>query len=120
MTSFVPTVILYALALAIGLLVTAIRGKNRPAPLSAGLAILELVVLVVVLLDIVSVLRGDHGPDIATNVGYALAAVVLLPLSATAVRLDHGRWANVGFALGCAMVAVVVLRLHQTLGSPRG
>jgi hypothetical protein len=68
-------------------------------------------------LDGIALLRSDHGPGTITNAGYLLTAVAVLPVTATVVELDRGRWGNAAFGIGCLLLAVVSFRMHQTLGA---
>ncbi|MFI7588697.1 hypothetical protein ACIB24_16625 [Spongisporangium articulatum] len=111
------TTLLYALGLGAALAGTAVRGRPRPPALVAGLGMLELAVVVQGVLDGVALVSGDHGPEVATNVGYLLTSVAVLPICATGVRWDDGRWGNAALAVGCLLVAVVSVRLHVTLGT---
>ena len=113
------TVILYALGLAGAYGIAAVGGHLRSRAVVPALAILELSVLVQAWLDAAAVLRGRHGPEVATHVGYLLTSVAVLPITVAAVRLDSGRWGSTALAVGCVLLAVVSLRLHQTLGVAR-
>lgn len=77
----------------------------------------ELAVVVQAGLDVLGLARGDRPGSLATHVGYLVTSVALLPIAAGAVQLDEGRWGNAGLAIGCVLVAVVSVRLHQTLGA---
>ena len=114
---FSLTVIVYALGIAGVCALAAITGRPRPRAVTAGLVILETSVLVQAVLDGVDVLRGRHGGDMATHVGYLLASVAIIPLTVATVRFDPGRWGSAALAVGCIVLAVVSLRLHQTLGA---
>ena len=50
--------------------------------------------------------------------GYLLTSLIVLPVTAATMRMDAGRWGSSALAVGCVMLAVVSVRLHQTLGSP--
>ena len=112
--SFGLTVIVYAAGLAVLLGGWAITGRDRPPAVLAGLVFLELATLVQGGLD-VGALAGSAQAETGVNVAYLLTSVVLLPVSAAAVRLDTGRWGSAAHAVGCALLAVVSVRLHQTL-----
>ena len=114
------TVVLYSLALALVLAVVAVGGRRRPSAAGAGLVVLEAAALGQGLFDVADLLRGRHGPEVVTTLGYLLTSLAVLPVCASAVRMDAGRWGSAGLAVGCLLLAVVSIRLHQTLGTSRG
>ena len=118
--SFGLTVVLYALALAAACAGAAVLGRRRPRMVGAGLVLLEAAVIGQGVLDGVALLRGQHGTEVATNLGYLLTSPAILPVTASAVRLDPGRWGSAALAVGCLVLAVVSLRLRQTLGTAGG
>lgn len=111
------TIILYALAVAGVCAFAAVTGRRRSPSVNVGLVLLELAAMVQAALDGLQLIRGQHGPDVATNVGYLITSLIVLPFTCAAVRLDPGRWGSAALAVGCVLLAVVSLRLHQTLGS---
>jgi hypothetical protein len=108
------TVIGYALAVGVACLVPAVRGTPRSALVVPALAVVELGVTAQALLDVVALWHGPRPIELATHVGYLLASLVLVPVAAGSVRLDDSRWGSAALALGCLLVAVVTVRLHQT------
>jgi hypothetical protein len=103
-------IVLYSLALAAICAGMAATNARRSPVVGAGLALVELTAIIQGLLDALALVRGQHGSEVATNTGYLLTSVAILPLTASAVRLDPGRWGSAG-------LAVVSIRLQQTLGS---
>ncbi|SOD70906.1 hypothetical protein SAMN05892883_0537 [Jatrophihabitans sp. GAS493] len=112
--------ILYAVGLALWCLICAVGNRPRPPAFVAALIVLEVGVVLQALLDVAALLRGDHGDDVATNVGYLITSVLILPVTALAVRMDRGRWGSAALAVGCLLLAVVSARLLQTLGATDG
>jgi hypothetical protein len=118
--SLSQAVVLYAVAVGLICAGAALLGRLRPRPVGAGLVLLEVAVLGQALLDGAALLRGQHGSAVVTNVGYLLTSAAVLPIVASAVRLDPGRWGSAALAVGCLVLAVVSVRLHQTLGTADG
>ncbi|SDI87619.1 hypothetical protein SAMN05444157_0589 [Frankineae bacterium MT45] len=112
--------ILYALGLALWCLGSAVRDRPRSPAFVAALIVLEIGLLLQAVLDVVALLRGQHGDEAATNVGYLVTSLLILPVTAAAVRMDRGRWGSAALAVGLLLVAVVSARLLQTLGSDGG
>jgi FtsH-binding integral membrane protein len=117
--SFNLSVIGYALALAAICAMASLGGRPRRPAVSAALGFLQIAVVVAALLDVIRLVRADEGAQVVTNLGYLVTSVIVLPVIATAVRMDLGRWGNAAAAVGCVLLAVISLRLHQTVGSNR-
>jgi hypothetical protein len=116
---FEATVIVYALGIAAVCTASAIAGRPRPRPVTPGLVILGLSAVTQAVVDVVALARGQHSPSMATHLGYLLTSVAVMPITAYAVRLDPGRWGSAALAVGCVLLTVVSLRLHQTVAGSR-
>ncbi|HKT00961.1 MAG TPA: hypothetical protein VJT31_15645 [Rugosimonospora sp.] len=102
-----------SLAMAGWCLVTALRGHGVGRAHLAGLALVELLVLVHVGYG-VSGLAGGHRPrEYATFVGYLIAFVLILPVGAGLARLEPTRWGSTIALVACLVDAVLIVRLHQ-------
>jgi hypothetical protein len=91
----------------------AARGRGIGTAQVAGLALVELLVLVHVGYGIAGLARGHRPHEYATFVGYLIAFPLILPLGAVLARLEPTRWGSVIAAVACLVDAVLVLRLHQ-------
>jgi FtsH-binding integral membrane protein len=109
------TIVVYAAALALWCVASALRNRPRSPTFTAGLLVLEFAVALQAVFDVVELTRGQHD-EVATNLGYLLTSLILLPVTAAAVRMDRGRWGSAALAVGCVLVAVVSIRLQVTLG----
>jgi hypothetical protein len=114
------TVIAYALGVACVCAFSALSGRRRPRAVLVALLIVQSGVVVQAVLDGLALGRGVGGDEVAINVGYLITSLVILPVTAVSVRMDEGRWGSVALAVGLVLVAVVSLRLHQTLDAARG
>jgi hypothetical protein len=110
------TVIVYALGVMVVCTWSAVTGRARPSIVTAALAMLEIGVLGQALVDAIAVAQGRHGSELAVHLGYLATSVIVVPVAAASVRLDPRRWGSAALAIGCAVLAVVSLRLDQTLG----
>ena len=69
----------------------------------------------VVLGDAIRMLVGHRVPaELATHVGYLVTAPAVLPVTAGLAGRDRGRWGSACFAVACAVLAVVLVRLTAT------
>jgi hypothetical protein len=118
-SSFSLAVVLYASGLGGAFGLAALAGRRRGPGLGAGLIFLQGIAMIQGAIDALELIGVDRGAEAATNVGYLVLCVLALPLTAGAIQLDAGRWGNVGFAVGCVLLAVVSWRMHATLGAAR-
>jgi hypothetical protein len=107
------------LAVVAVLAAAAAAGLRCGPAVRTGVVVAELLLLVQVALAAVAYARGHRPAEPATNVGYVVVSVVLLPLLAGRALAAEGagrvsRADCVVVALACAVTIVVVLRLHAT------
>jgi hypothetical protein len=101
------------------LLVSAVSGLmallNRPPRVAqlAGLALVELVLLVQAVTAMGRMFTGDRPDQLATFVGYLLTALLIPPLAALLGASERTRWGSVIVAVACLVVPVMVVRLQQ-------
>jgi hypothetical protein len=108
-------VVLY-LALVGVLAGTAAAGVRCGTAVRAGVVIGELLLVVQALLAVISYARGHRPGEPATNLGYLVVSVILLPLLAGRAlgEAEPTRTEHVVVGLACGVAIVVVLRLHAT------
>ncbi|HEX5532995.1 MAG TPA: hypothetical protein VFX33_04565 [Actinomycetales bacterium] len=102
-----------ALVLAIWALAGAVRNVRPSGPQLAGLAVLEVALLVQAVIGAVALARTDRPVSAVTFVGYLIASVLLLPAGTLWGIADRSRWGNGVIAIACFAVSVVVLRMVQ-------
>jgi hypothetical protein len=109
-------VVVAYLALVGALAGAAAAGVRCGPAVRAGVVIGELLLIVQALLAVVSYARGYRPGEPATNLGYLVVSVVLLPLLAGRALDDAepSRSEYVVAGLACGVTIVVVLRLHAT------
>ncbi len=118
-TTFELAVVLYALGVAAICAVTAVRGRPRGPMILPALIVIQIATLVQAVFDATELAAGPLPAETATHVGYLIVSVVVLPITAGSVRLGEDRWGTAALAIGCVLVAVVSIRLHQTLAPAR-
>jgi hypothetical protein len=113
-------VVVAYLGLVGALAVAAAIGLRCASAVRTGVVVAEVLLLGQAMLAVVGYARGHRPADAVTNVGYVVVSLVLLPLligsrlvatgeAAAPARSDH-----LVVALACAVVAIVVLRMHAT------
>lgn len=116
MSSATLQVVVLYLALVAVLAGAAAAGVRCGAAVRAGVVIGEVLLIAQAVIDVTSYLRGHRSGEPATHLGYLVVSVVLLPLLAGRALGDGevSRSDYVVVALACAVMVVVVLRLHAT------
>lgn len=106
-------VIICSLLVAAWALIAAAR--NRPADIThlAGLAVVEVLVLVQVVLAVVALFRGERPDSVVTFVGYLIAAALVLPAAAALALLERTRWGAVIVGVAALVLPVLLVRLQQ-------
>lgn len=84
--------------------------------MNASLTLLAAVAVIVCVADAIHTLGGAQPPEVATHWGYLATAPLILPATAGAVHLDGDRWGSAAMAVGCLILAVVLVRLAATSG----
>ena len=108
------TITVACLGTATVVLVQVGTGTFRRRRLSAGLAAIQLAVVVQAVLDVVRLARGHRVPEPVTHVAYLVVGMLLVPLAAAETRRDDGRWSGVLVAVALLVLAVVVVRMQTT------
>jgi hypothetical protein len=109
------TVIAYAFGLATCCAAAALSGRRRSPTVTAAIGILQVAVILQATLDVVAVASGDRPDSLSVHVAYLVASVLIIPIVVASMRLDPQRWGSASLAVGCVTLAIVCLRLDQTL-----
>ncbi|HEX6870792.1 MAG TPA: hypothetical protein VF163_06820 [Micromonosporaceae bacterium] len=79
----------------------------------AGLAVLELVLLVQAVAALIRIAGGERPEEFVTFLGYLATAVLLVPAAVLLAFMERTRWGSVIAGSACVVVAVLGLRLLQ-------
>ncbi|WP_222853743.1 hypothetical protein [Fodinicola acaciae] len=109
-------VIVLAFAMALWSLVLAARDKPAGRITVAGVAVVELALVVQLVVAIVLLSQGHQVPQFWTFVGYLAASLVVLPVGTVWSLAERTRWGSVALAVACVVIPVLVLRLNQLWG----
>ncbi|TQS40277.1 hypothetical protein [Cryptosporangium phraense] len=102
-----------ALVLALWAGVELLRGKAPHRPLLIGVAGLEALLVVQVIVAVVK-LATDRTPDeLATFIGYLAASLVILPVGWFWAWSEKNRSASGVVGVACLVIPVLVLRMNQ-------
>ena len=94
-------------------LVAVIRDRFLGRPELAGLAVLELAVLLQTVVAVVALARGQRPDELWTFIGYLVVTALCLPATAALALAERTRWGSAIAAGGAVVTAVLVLRLTQ-------
>jgi hypothetical protein len=106
-------IIVLALGVAAFSGVMALLDRPPRLPHLAGLAMVEVVLLVQAVVAMARMFSGDRPDNLATFVGYLLTAVLIPPLAALLGWSERSRWGSAIISAGCLVVPVMVVRLQQ-------
>ncbi|GAA0602860.1 hypothetical protein GCM10010174_18890 [Kutzneria viridogrisea] len=110
--AFATTVVCGLLAL--GVLLTAAAGRYRWRAVRPALAGVELAVLAQAVADVCGQLAGHRMAEQLTHNAYLATSLLVLPVTATQIARDNGRWAGLLLAAALIALAVVVVRMQTT------
>lgn len=112
-SSLTVVVVTAALLTALWTAITAAMNRAVGRTLLGGLAVVELLLAVQLVVGVVSVLRGD-GPDATvTFIAYLVGTLLILPVAALWSLAERSRPSVLVLTLGCLAVAVMTARLMQ-------
>lgn len=106
-------VIVIALVLAVALGVMAFLDKSVPMWGLAGIAILELALLVLAGISVVAWVGGNPPAEPVVFFFYLLSCIAIPPAMAWWGRGEPGRWGSGVVAAACLVLVVLVLRVSQ-------
>lgn len=109
-------VIIASLLVAVWALVTGAR--DRPAVLAhlLGLAVVEILALVLVGFAIAALIGGERPTSLPTFIGYLIGATLVLPAAGALAYFERTRWGAVIVGVAALVLAVLVVRLQQVWG----
>lgn len=109
-----PTIIIIAgLALAGWALAMTAFGRRMGVGLLAGLAVLEILLLILIGLVVARLASGTHPASVPTLIGYLIAMPVVPVAGAFWGLLERTRWGSAVVAVAGLVAAVLMVRLHQ-------
>ncbi len=106
-------VVVAALLLAVATLIAAVRDRPVNRWHLAGMALVEVLAIVYVVLAVVRLAGGARPHEYATFVGYLVAFVLIVPLAALLARLEPTRWGSIVATVGAVVMPILVVRLQQ-------
>lgn len=105
-------------AVAAWALVEALRNRPLGNALFYGLAAIEVLLLVLTIISIVRMASGDRPAELLTFVGYLLTVLLLIPIGVIWAIVEKSRWGCGVIVIVCAILPVLILRLHQIWAVP--
>lgn len=94
---------------------------NRPVgrPLVGGLVVLELLLLAQAVVAVVEVVRGEHPASTVTYLGYAVGALLLVPVGAAWSLAERSRSSTLVLVVVALALAVMTARMLQMWSGAR-
>lgn len=107
------SLIIGSLVLAALFVITAVRDRPMGVALLAGLALLELALLVQAGIGTAKVIGGERPGETATFLGYLAGTIVIPPVAAFWGLGERTRWGPAVAAVACFAIPVMTGRLLQ-------
>ena len=114
MTSALLSVLALYLAVVAGLGIAAAAGLPCQPALRTGVLVAQALLLVQVVLDATSLVRGHRPAEPYTHLGYALVSVILFPVLVRRPDGEPSRGDDLVVAVAALAALVVCVRLHAT------
>ncbi|HEY9521957.1 MAG TPA: hypothetical protein VIR33_01865 [Thermopolyspora sp.] len=111
--TFAHWLIAGALLVALVALITTMRRRPMGVLLLAGLALLEVVLLVQSGIAVAKLIGGERPEETATFIGYLVGTLVIPPFAVYWGLAERSRWGALVGAVGCLAIAAMVGRLLQ-------
>ncbi|KUP97624.1 hypothetical protein [Thermobifida cellulosilytica] len=102
-----------SLALAVWCGISAFRNRPMLVPHLIGIAVLEVLLLVQLVLSIVLLVEGPRPPDTVTFVSYLVTLVLVPPACAVWGLMERSKWGPAVIAFACLVIPVLMVRLEQ-------
>ncbi|GIH12142.1 hypothetical protein [Rugosimonospora africana] len=106
-------IIVTALLAAAWCLVTTLRKHAIGIGELIAMGVVQALVMAQIVISVVHLAQGQRPQSLVTFVGYLVAIFVILPAAGVLARLEPTRWGALIATIGCAVVAVLIVRLNQ-------
>lgn len=93
--------------------VLAARGREPRRALLAGLAVVEVLLVVQLGIGVALLVSGHHPGSLATYLAYLIGSLAVLPVGTVWALAERSRSSTVVLGITCLAIPVMVLRLHQ-------
>ncbi|WP_199429672.1 hypothetical protein [Qaidamihabitans albus] len=112
-TEFAIAVALCALAVAVWSFVLVARNRAPRRPLLIGLALVEALLIVQMVIAAVLLISGERPASMVTFLAYLVGSLLVLPLGTVWALAERSRSGTAVLGVACVTVPVLVLRLHE-------
>ncbi|MEU6646441.1 hypothetical protein ABZ863_28395 [Saccharomonospora sp. NPDC046836] len=115
-TGYAVTMALCSLAVAGWAFVLVARNRAPGRPLLAGLAVIEALLVVQVVISVVLLIGGDRPGSMVTFLAYLIGALLVLPIGAVWALAERTRSSTAVLGIACVTVPVLILRMSEVWG----
>lgn len=105
-----------SLFVAVWSFVLAARNREPQRALLAGLAVVEVLLVVQLVIGVVLLIGGARPGNLVTYLAYLIGALVIIPAGAAWALAERSRSSTVILGVACVAIPVMVLRLHEIWG----
>lgn len=100
--------------IAVAATISFLLGRERPKPIDVSVQGLEALLVLRALVGVGQMLGGQQEVHSVTHIGYLIASVAIIPITAGTLEGDRSRWSAAVIAVACLAVVVIVIRLQMT------
>ncbi|WP_019814069.1 hypothetical protein [Saccharomonospora saliphila] len=112
-TWFAVALAVCALAVAAWSFALVVADRPPARPLLAGIAAVEALLVVQVVVAVVLLIAGQRPGSMLTFVAYLVGTLLVLPLGTVWALAERSRSATAVLGVACVTVPVLILRMHQ-------
>ncbi|PXY31366.1 hypothetical protein [Prauserella muralis] len=115
-TEYAVALALCSLAVATWSFVQAARNRPPARPLLIGLAAIEVLLLVQVVISVVLLVGGQRPGSMVTFLAYLVGSLLVLPIGTAWALAERSRSSTVVLGVACVTVPVLILRMSEVWG----
>ena len=115
-TGFAVAVALSSLAVAAWSFVLVLRNRPPERPLLIGLAVVEALLVVQLVISTVLLISGERPGSLITFLAYLIGSLLVLPIGTVWALAERTRSSTAVLGVACLTVPVLILRMSEVWG----
>jgi hypothetical protein len=112
-TGYAVTVALCSLAVAGWSFVLVARDRAPQRPLLGGLAVIEALLVVQLVISVVLLISGERPGSLVTFLAYLIGCLLVLPIGTVWALAERSRSSTAVLGVACLTVPVLILRMSE-------
>jgi hypothetical protein len=112
-TGFAITIVACSVLAALWSFVLSARNREPSKALLGGLAAVELLLVVQLIIGVVLLIGGERPGSVATYLAYLIGCLLVLPVGTVWALAERSRSSTAVLGITCVAIPVMVLRLNE-------